>query len=230
MPTRVFALLATLVAGAPNPSSLLPQQLDDASDDIGWQFTRRRAPSADAEVAACVVGQARPNLPGGAEEVSQQRAGSAARRQLRGAQLYLSSRVEYNGRVEPVNLTQSQVEDRLPAAAAYLDPVSSVLTDDDSLATAAPEAWRHCFNGTAPRRRGRRAAHTHRSPTAGEGASHDDPRRGGRALHGVSDSLPHASRRHPSASLAPLRDSMRGRRDQRWREAGPRSTGTLRRS
>ena len=59
MPTRVFALLATLAAGAPNPSSLLPQQLDDASDDIGWQFTRRRAPSADAEVAACVVGQAR---------------------------------------------------------------------------------------------------------------------------------------------------------------------------
>ena len=151
MPTRVFALLATLVAGAPNPSSLIPQQLDDASDDIGWQFTRRRAPSADAEVAACVVGQARTLI----YPAVQKRFRSSVLDPLRADSFVVlsstwSSRVEYNGRVEPVNLTQSQVEDRLPAAAAYLDPVSSVLTDDDSLATAAPEAWRHCFNGTAP--------------------------------------------------------------------------------
>ena len=133
LPTSLFSLLA-LVYG----QALLPAELEEASSrDFNWRFTRRRAPSADAEVAACIAGQARTLV----YPAVHQRFRSNILNKL-GADGFAVLSASFS---EHANLTTDRVRTLLPAALTQLDPVSSVVTDEDSLATMAPAAFQHCF-------------------------------------------------------------------------------------
>ena len=133
---------ATLQAEA-----VLREDVADAWRDDDWHFTRRRAPSASSEVAACIAGEARSFV----YPVIHHNLRQSVIDPLRADSfMVLSTTWTLTGNdpwpAQLGRLTSSDaMYDAVTAAVDVVDPVSSVVSDNAGLSTRAPRAWQHCF-------------------------------------------------------------------------------------